>query len=169
MKEFTEGNKPEVDSSTKPNQVEKNVEPSGSKAKTIKEKDMTIKTPETVEKSADHISVEKALDEHKVQLAKALETIEAYKAAEKAAIVKSRTDTVSEIIKDEKQRAVVLKTALAIESEEDFKEYVEVMKALATSVDKSALFQEQGASADSTEDKPTESAVMRILKAQKTK
>lgn len=143
--------------------VENKVEPSGSKV--IKNKEMQMSQPEMVEKSA-LTNVEKALEDNKVALQKAQELIAKYEAAEKEAIVKSKTDAITAVVKDEKQVAVLLKAALALESQEDFDSFVAVLKAQQELVEKAGLFQEQGASGQAAEEKNDEDRVAAILKAQ---
>ena len=114
------------------------------------------------------VELQKSLDIQKVELQKAMETIAAFEAEKKQAIVKSKQEAVSAIVKDEKQAAVIIKAALLIEDQADFEGFVSVIKQMQEQVEKSALFQEQGATVESTE-QIQESAVARILKAQFTK
>jgi hypothetical protein len=125
-------------------------------------------TVEMIEKSAFE-QVQKALDEQKVQLEKAMQTIAAFEQEKKEQIVKAKTSKVQAVVKSEKQLAVVLKAALALEDEKDFDAFVEVLNELQSQIEKSALFQEQGASAPAAEVKDQESAVARILKSQFSK
>lgn len=121
------------------------------------------------EKSMDEVvELQKALDAQREELQKALETIQALKDAEKQAVIKSKTAQIVALVKDEKQAEVVTKAALALESDEDFTAFVEVIKAMSLQVEKSSLFQETGAS---TSDEPAEqdSPVARILKARLNK
>ncbi len=110
------------------------------------------------------VELQKSLDAQKVELQKAMETIAAFEAEKKQAIVKSKQDAVSAIVKDEKQAAVITKAALLIEDQADFESFVSVIKAMQEQVDKSALFQEQGATVESTE-QVQESALDRVIKA----
>lgn len=114
------------------------------------------------------VELQKALDTQKVELQKAMETIAAFEAEKKQAVIKSKQSAVSAIVKDEKQAAVITKAALLIEDQADFEGFVSVIKQMQEQVEKSALFQEQGASLEGTE-QIQESAVARILKAQYTK
>ena len=137
------------------------VEASASKKK--KEKQMTQET-EMVEKSA-LTAIEKALNDQKVELEKALAQVKQYEDEKKEAIVKSKTDAVKAVVKDEKQAAVVVKAALALEDQADFDALVEVFKSMNDLLEKSGLFQEQGVSAEAGEDKPGETKLMKALKA----
>lgn len=151
-------------SDTSAKNVEKQVGASASKqVKKNKEKQMAT-TPEMVEKS-ELVAVEKALSDQKVALEKALAQVKAYEEEKKQAIVKSKTDAVKAVIKDEKQAAVIVKAALALEAQEDFDALVEVFKSMNALIEKSALFTEQGVSAEAGEDKPGETKLMKALKA----
>lgn len=119
-------------------------------------------TVEMVEKSAFE-SVQKALEEQKVALQKAMETIAQFEAEKKEAIVKAKTAKLQEVV-DAKHLQVVAKAALALESDEEFDSFVSAMKEMKEVVEKSALFQEQGASGES-EEIVKESGVAKILKA----
>lgn len=149
----------DADTSTK---VEPKVGASAPKRKT-KEKVMTQEV-EMVEKAA-FIAVEKAANETKVALEKALKQIADIEEAQKQAIVKSKTDTIQAIIKDEKQSQVILKAALALEKQEDFDALVDVFKSLSKLADNSGLFKEQGASVDSNSEQVQESALAKVIKS----
>ena len=150
----------EADNSTK--SVEKQVEGSPSKSKN-KGKQMTQET-EMVEKSK-LTAVESALNDQKIALEKALAQVKQYEDEKKEAIVKSKTDAVKAVVKDEKQAAVVVKAALALDNQEDFDALIAVFKSMNDLLEKSGLFQEQGVSAEAAEDKPGETKLMKALKA----
>ena len=160
LTEFTKGAKPEANTSAK-NVENTKVEASASKKK--KEKQMTQET-EMVEKAA-LTAIEKAMQETQVELQKAKELVKQYEDEKKEAIVKSKTDAVKAVVKDEKQAAVVVKAALALEDQADFDALVEVFKSMNDLLEKSGLFQEQGVSAEAAEDKPGETKLMKALKA----
>ena len=149
------------DTSTK---VESKVEASASKKK--KEKQMTQEA-EMVEKSV-LIELQKSLDDQRVALEKALADVKRYEDEKKEAIVKSKTDAVKAVVKDEKQAAVVVKAALALEDQADFDALVEVFKSMNALIEKSALFQEQGVSAEADE-APKKNGVLEIIKSQQAK
>jgi len=162
LTEFTKGAKPEANTSAK--NVEKQVEASASKVtKKNKGKQMT-QTTDMVE--ADKlVAVEKALEDQKIALEKALAQVKQYENEKKEAIVKSKTDAVKAVVKDEKQAAVVVKAALALDNQEDFDALIAVFKSMNDLLEKSGLFQEQGVSAEAAEDKPGETKLMKALKA----
>jgi hypothetical protein len=162
--------KTELDKEEKPSKADTStnventkVEASASKVtKNKKEKQMA--TPEMVEKS-ELIALQKSLDDQRVALEKALADVKRYEDEKKEAIVKSKTDAVKAVVKDEKQAAVVVKAALALEDQADFDALVEVFKSMNALIEKSGLFQEQGVSAEAAEDKPGETKLMKALKA----
>lgn len=139
------------------------VEVSTSKVtKKNKGKQMTQET-EMVEKSA-LTAVEKALEDQKIALEKALAQVKQYEDEKKEAIVKSKTNAVKAVVKDEKQAAVVVKAALALEDQADFDALVEVFKSMNDLLEKSGLFQEQGVSAEAAEDN-RESKLAQVIKS----
>jgi hypothetical protein len=157
LKEF------DAKSNASANSVEKPVEAPASKVnKSKKEKQMA--TPEMVEKEK-LTAIEKALEDQKIALEKALAQVKQYEDEKKEAIVKSKTDAVKAVVKDEKQAAVVVKAALALEDQADFDALIAVFKSMNDLLEKSGLFQEQGVSAEASEDKPGETKLMKALKA----
>ncbi len=163
--ELAKGSTPKADTSTKVENTK--VEASASRKKN-KEKNMTQSTPEMVEKSA-LTAIEKQMQETQVELQKAKDLVKQYEAEKKQAIVKSKTDAVTAVVKDEKQAAVITKAALALESEEDFTAFVEVVKALQAQAEASDAFKEIGASGSAEEQKQEEHKVTQLLKAQYAK
>lgn len=159
LKEFTEEQALKVDTST--TNVEKQVEASASK-KTNKEKQMTQAT-DMVEKDK-LVAVEKALNDQKVELEKALAQVKQFEEAQKQAIVKSKTDAVTAVLKDEKEATVVVKAVLAL-GEEDGVELLNIFKAKEVLIEKSKAFEELGASASTEEDKPQESKLAQVIKS----
>lgn len=162
--------KTELDKEEKPSKADTStnventkVEASASRVtKNKKEKQMA--TPEMVEKDK-LTAIEKALNDQKVELEKALAQVKQYEDEKKEAIVKSKTEAVKAVVKDEKQAAVVVKAALALEDQADFDALIAVFKSMNDLLEKSGLFQEQGVSAEASEDKPGETKLMKALKA----
>lgn len=126
------------------------------------EKSMTVKT-EMVEKS-QLVAVEKALEETKELLTKALADVEVYKAKEKEAVTKARFDKLVAAVKDEDKATALFKAMNLIEDSESFDAAVKTLADMTAAVEKSSLFEEKGATAES-EDAPKESAVAKVLKA----
>jgi hypothetical protein len=121
---------------------------------------------ETVEKAQFEL-VQKALEEQKVQLEKAMETIAQFEAEKKAAVEKARKSELVAVIEDEAKAETLFK-AVKDASDEDFQAVVKTLADIQKSVQESALFNEQGAS---TQEEPViqESAVAKVLKAKLTK
>jgi len=115
---------------------------------------------ETVEKAQFEL-VQKALEEQKVQLQKAMETIAQFEAEKKEAINKAKTEKVKAIVKDESKVEAIAK---AVESEDDFTAFLAAMEAMMTTVETSEMFVEKGASTQE-ETVVKESAVAKLLKA----
>lgn len=114
------------------------------------------------------VQLQKALEDQQALLTKALEQVAAFEAEKKEAIVKAKAAKIESIVKDKAQSAALVKAAVALESEEDFNAFVTSVEALVASVEKSALFEEKGASVV-TEEKQVESAVAKAVKAQLSK
>ena len=162
----------ESDNSTH-DSVEKSVEVSTSKSTKSKETLMTKQvenSAEMVEKSL-MVTLQKALDDQAVELRKALETIAVHQKEKQEQIQKSKTAQFTAVIKDEKLQAPIVKAALSLESEDDFVAFLAAITSMQTNIEttqgfieKSALFQEQGAST-SEEPKSNESAVAKLVKS----
>lgn len=162
--------------------VEKSIEASASVTSIHKEQNMTkeIKVDDTtkIEKSATELSLEllqKSFDESRVELQKAQELIAEFKKEKQEQIQKSKTAQFTAVIKDEKLQAPIVKAALSLESEDDFVAFLAAITSMQANIEttqgfieKSALFQEQGAST-SEDPKDKESAVARILKSKQVK
>lgn len=116
-----------------------------------KEENMPANTPEMVEKSA-LVALQKSLDDAKAKLQKAEAEAAALLAEKKEAIVKSKTATVADLV-DAKHKDILVKAALALETDEDFDAFVLALKDTKEVIEKSALFSETGASGDAEEDK----------------
>lgn len=93
---------------------------------------------------AQYDEVQKAFDEQTVALQKAKEALAHYEKLEKAAKEKARQDAVADALAD-KDEADKLFKAVAELSDDNFQAVVEIVKALGTKVEDSALFTEQGA------------------------
>ena len=98
--------------------------------------------PELIEK-AQLDEIQKSYNSALEELKKANEAIETYKAKELEAVAKARKDTLFGAIEAEAEAKKLLK-AVGDLPEDSFQAVVEVVKALATKVDASALFVEQG-------------------------
>ena len=139
-----------------PSVVTKNKETNMTVESTIVDKEV-----EVVEKSA-FVAIEKQLEDQKVALQKAMDTITAYENEKKQAIAKAKTDKVNALVKDEKHAKAIAKAALSLESEDDFTAFMGAMQAMMTTVEASEMFVEKGASVEVTAEV---SPLERILKA----
>jgi hypothetical protein len=154
--------------------VEKSVEPSGSEEKQMEKSNMTQEvekdapTVEMVEKAAME-NIQKAFDEQKVALEKALETIAQFEAEKKAVIAKAKTEKIQAVVKDEGKTQILAKAALSLESEDDFTAFVATLEAMQKTVESSEMFVEKGASVEDETQVPAESAVAKVLKAKLAK
>jgi hypothetical protein len=149
---------------TSTSNVEKQVGAKPSRVNSKKEKPMA--NPEMVEKS-QYTTLEKAVEEQKVELQKAQEIIKKYQEAEIAAVIKSKTSVIKSVIKNDKDASIVLKAALALDNEEDFDALVNVFKSLNQKLEASGIFDEKGVSGESQNE--DENLVAKILKSQVTK
>ena len=147
--------------------VEKQVEASASKKKNPKKETKMTQETEMVEK-AKFVEIQKQFEDQKVALEKAMEQLNKIEQEKKEAIVKSKTDAVKAVVKDEKQAAVVVKAALALEDQADFDALIAVFKSMNDLLDKSGLFQEQGVSAEAAEDNK-ESKLAQVIKSKYAK
>lgn len=121
-----------------------------------------------VEKSAELEAVLKAHAEMQVELQKAKEMLAQYEAEKKAAIEKARSVELENAVKDSDKAAVLFK-AVKDASEEDFKAVVKALAEMQAAVEKSALFQEQGATLQEEPPVEKENAVAKILKSKLAK
>jgi hypothetical protein len=118
---------------------------------------------EKVEK-AQFDAVQKALDEQKEALQKALELVETFKAKEKEAIQKARFAEVKTAVKDEDKAEVLFKALSLIDSSEEFTAVVKVLADMTAQIEKSELFEEKGSAAQE-ESEVKESLVAKAVKA----
>lgn len=150
----------------------KEVEVSPSVVKQKLEKSMPNKTQETeviqkevevVEKS-QFVAIEKALEDQRVLLEKALAQVTQFEAEKKEAIAKAKTEKVLAVVKDETHTKAIAKAALSLESEDDFSAFMAAIEAMMQTVEASQMFVEKGASIEA-EVQPEVSPLERMLKA----
>ena len=109
-----------------------------------------VSQPAKLDKLENKVMVEelqKALDNQKVELEKALAQIAEFEKAKKEALVKAKTDKIAEAVQDEQLAAILVKAGLTLDSDEDFNTYVGAVRTLSEKIEKSALFREEGVSA----------------------
>lgn len=112
------------------------------KAVTKEENNMSGDNPEVVAK-AQYDEVQKALDEQKVELQKALDAIAVFKAKEKETIVKAREATLLAAV-EAKDTAEKLFKAVGKLEQEQFDVVVEVVKSLVQKATDTDMFREVG-------------------------
>lgn len=153
-----EVNNKEVSSSVKQEELEK----SNMSQEVKTEKEVTV---EMVEKAALE-SIQKAFEEQKQALEKAMQTIAQFEADKKAAIEKARLSEMVSAVKDQAKAEILFK-AVKEASDEDFQAVLKTLTEMAVAVEQSELFVEKGASG---EEKPVvqESAVAKLLKAKQS-
>ncbi len=133
---------------------------------TLEKSTMDENQKEMVEKATLDL-LQKSFDEQKVALEKALETLAQFEAEKKAAIEKARKDEIVAAVKDEAKAETLFK-AVKDASDEDFQAVIKALTEMQESVEKSALFQEQGSSAQEEPEVIQESAVAKLLKAKQS-
>lgn len=122
---------------------------------------------EMVEKSAFE-SIQKQLDDQKVELQKALDLVKTFEAEKKEAVAKARFEQVKTAVKNEAQATVLFKAVGLVEDQAEFEAVVKALSEMQSAVEKSALFTEVGVQVEADET-PKESAVARVLKARLAK
>lgn len=125
------------------------------------------KTVEVVEK-AQLDAIQKAFDEQKEQLQKALDLVAAFEKEKQEAIRKARFEQVKAAVKDDAKAEILFKAAGLVAEEADFQAVVKALAEMQAVVEKSDLFVEKGVQVE-TEDKVKESAVARVIKARLSK
>jgi len=152
--------------------TEAKVEPSETvnKGKSMTKEVKTVEqevTVEMVEKSAFE-SVQKQLEDQKVELQKALDLVKAFEQEKKEAIRKARFEQVKTAVKNDATAEVLFKAVGLVEDESEFQAVVKALVEMQAVVEKSDLFVEKGVQIE-TEAAPQESAVAKILKARLSK
>lgn len=109
--------------------------------------------------------IQKQLEEKAVELQKALDKIADFEAKAKEAVRKARFEQVKAAVKDEAVAEVLFKAVGLVEAEEEFATVVKALADLQDKIEKSALFQETGASGDA-EEKAEESLIAKAVKKQ---
>ena len=124
-------------------------------------------TVEMVEK-AQLESILKANEEMKIELQKAKELLDQFQAEKKEAILKSRKAELDAAVKNDARSEVIFK-AIKECSDEDFQAVVKTLAEIQEVVEKSALFEEMGATVQDEAPAVQESAVAKLLKAKQSK
>lgn len=122
---------------------------------------------EVVEKSQFE-AIQKAFDEQKEQLQKALELVAKFEQEKKDAILKARFEQVKNAVKDDAKAEVLFKAVGLVENEKEFLDIVKALSDMRAVIDSSDLFVEKGVQVE-TEDLVKESAIARVIKARLSK
>jgi len=125
------------------------------------------KTVEVVEKSQLD-AIQKAFNEQKEELQKALELVTKFETERKEAIRKARLEQVKTAVKDQDKADVLFKALGLVEDEADFQAVVKTLADMQAVIEKSDLFVEKGVQVEA-DAKVKESAVARVIKARLSK
>lgn len=132
----------------------------------VKEGKSPVIKNKTKETNMDEIvELQKSLADNQLMLTKALEQVKALESEKKEQVIKSKTAKITELVKDETHAKIIAKACLELESEEDFTAFVAAIQAMTSTIDKTDMFIEKGLQVDNIELQPTESAVMKAVKA----
>lgn len=118
---------------------------------------------EMVEK-AQLESILKANEEMKIELQKAKELLDQFQAEKKEAILKARKADLEAAVKNQERSEVIFK-AIKECSDEDFQAVVKTLAEIQEVVEKSALFEEMGATVQDEAPVVQESAVEKLIKS----
>lgn len=146
------------------------------KAKKLDDKTGKVDPSETVNKGTKYmdelLEVQKALadqtsalDAAKVELQKALEAVEVFKAEKREAILKGRKAEVLAAVKDEAKAEVLFKALSLIEDEAEFKVVVKTLADMTVGFETGELFKEKGVQVEDVAPAVQESAVAKVIKA----
>lgn len=150
--------------------VEKTVEPSGSEIKKNRKQTMTkeVKTvvadveKDLVEKSA-YDAIQKALEDQKEELTKALALVKQFEQEKKDAITKSRKEKLDAVVKNKEQSEVLFKALNLVEDATEFEAVVKAIADIQKLADQSDLFKSVGA--DGAPEQKVEEGVSDVKKA----
>lgn len=162
----TEGDKPQIASEVKKEEATASVVKTKQKEKLmttdVKVVEQVVET-EVIEK-AKFDEVQKAFNEMQVELQKAKEMLAVFEAEKKALIEKARKEKLQAAVKDEGRTEVFFKSLKDVDDEQ-FEAVVKALGEMTAIVEKSELFEEQGATVTVEEPVVKESLVAKALKA----
>lgn len=134
-----------------------------------KEKSMTVET-QVIEQEVEVIAkaqfdeIQKAFETQKQELQKALDLVKAFEQEKKQAIAKARLDALKNAVKNDETAEVIFKSVKEDIEDTAFQAVVKALSDMQVAVEKSALFEEQGATVEEKVE-VKESEVAKILKA----
>lgn len=130
------------------------------------------KSPNTVKGKTqmdEVVELQKSLDASKLELQKALDDLNQLK-AEKLELAKAkRFELLKAAVKDEAKATVLFKSLNLVTDEAEYTAAVAVLAEMQTLVEKSALFEEQGAQVETEAAPVQESAIAKLIKSQLAK
>jgi hypothetical protein len=139
------------------------------KAKQSDDNETKVEPSENVNKGKNYMDeleeIKKASEATKVELAKALEELNVFKAEKLEMIRKSRFAKLEAAVKDKDKAESLFKALSLLESDAEFDASVEVLAGMQAIVEKSELFKETGATVDVEDTPAAESQVSKVLKA----
>lgn len=109
--------------------------------------------------------LQKALKDQQELLEKALAQVAEFETQRKDALIKSKSAQITALVQDETVSAIIVKAALALETDTDFDAFVGAVKKLTEQVEKSGLFREAGVTASEKKTEEGDQSVMNLLKA----
>lgn len=120
-------------------------------------------TPDKGKQMEELAILQKALDENKEALTKALATLAVYETEKKEMVRKARFELLKNAVKDEAKAESLFKGLSLIEDEAEFSAVVKTLADMQSAIETSSLFTEQGAQVEG-EVAQEESAVAKVIK-----
>ena len=154
--------------STKDASVEKSVGPTGSLDENKSKKETVMQENVELVAKAELDMIQKAFEEQKVALEKAMAQIAQYEQEKRESLMKARKAEVLAVVKDAQRTEILFKAFGKIEDEAEFKEVLKSLGEMLASVEKSALFEEKGIQLEK-DTGVEESPVAKLIKARLNK
>jgi len=171
MSNAEEGSTEAVAKAEQSDETETKVEPSETVTKgnsMTKEVQVADEVKADVVEKSQFEAIQKAFDEQKEQLQKALELVAKFEQEKKDAILKARFEQVKNAVKDDAKAEVLFKAVGLIENEKEFLDIVKALSDMRAVIDSSDLFVEKGVQVEA-DDTVKESAIARVIKARLSK
>jgi hypothetical protein len=171
MSNAEEGSTEAVAKAEQSDETETKVEPSETVTKgnsMTKEVQVADEVKADVVEKSQFEAIQKAFDEQKEQLQKALELVAKFEQEKKDAILKARFEQVKNAVKDDAKAEVLFKAVGLVENEKEFLDIVKALSDMRAVIDSSDLFVEKGVQVEA-DDTVKESAIARVIKARLSK
>lgn len=142
--------------------------PSGGKSKKVnKSMDEIVELQKSLDSAKAELTKALAdLEASKTELTKALDELNVLKTEKAEAVSKARFEILKAAVKDEAKAETLFKSLKLIESSEEFEAVVKTLGEMTATIEKSNLFDEQGAGASSASNQDTKSSVQKALDKQ---